>query len=1170
LKYRFIIFALLGVLYPCLSWGQTTIKLEKKIQNVTSDSTFFLSYWVLEKSLEVRVADTLLPKKYWDFNHQKGTWHLAKNTGLSLPLKEVTLSYRVLPFLLKRSFYNRKMVTWKPNINDITHSDSSKSESQISRVYTSNDLFGNAQINKSGSLTRGITIGTNQDLSLESGLRLDLNGQVTNDISVLATLTDQNTPIQPDGSTQNLKQFDKVFIQFKSRKSALQLGDIDVHMDSSAFARINRRLQGVDFQTRSPYGNYNVAASVERGKFRIMKFNGQDGVQGPYRLTGVNNEPFIIVLAGTERVYIDGVLLKRGEENDYVIDYSLGEITFTNKQIITSESRITVEFQYLDQKFNRTLLAAEGQDNKLLGGKLSIGTSVMREADSDNLNAQLSLTDNEINILSKAGNDPSKAVVSGVDSLTYHNQSQYVLYTRKDTVINGQPHKIYVNQPDNSRNIYRVHFSIAGDGNGSYQRVGRKLNGIVYQWVGKGAGQYDTLRTLTPPIDHKMFSVRSNYHPTQHVSFYGEWAGSSLDKNRFSNIGDNSNFDNAYLVGGKVTSTKTDIGTFSLNIDQRYTGRNFAFFDRTRPVEFERNWNITNNQQSAEKITQLESGWQATHNTHLNLSYGKINRDEFHGDRQNVSFSSHEAGLPQIDYKIERIASTDQFSKQKGDWLRQFGSAQYSFPFLTGTIKPEFGLEQETRRQRDLATVNDSLLNNSLQYIDFKPGISYQIRKFSVSAQYSYRKDDRIANNRFQRQASALTQRYGFTYQPSSAFNTINNIAFRRKKYTRYFQLNDQSQNSKGVFVRSITNYRPLHRFIDGQVYYDVSTQRKALLQETYIKVGPDIGQYVWKDLNHDGIQQIDEFFPEQNQNEGTYIKQFVPSDNLIPVIDLKTRIRNTIKPINLFQNVKDDKNEIFSQIINNLELNSLFDISEISTTPHLQDVYLLHLNTFRNDSTTIQGRIYWRQQIHLFPNTRRYDVRFSVSHNLSQNKEAIGISRANGLDYKVYVRYRLKRNYIIENTILTGRDKNISLNLPSRNYAIVKREWHPKVDIRLNRKINTSVELGIIKKEDRYPAKPVLLTAFNITSESRFYFGTKMQVYLLLKRRSNHLKGISSGLGTFEMTDGAGSGNSWLWNLQAEYKISDLIRASLTYDGHTTQKKLPVQSLRFVLRAVF
>jgi len=163
-----------------------------------------------------------------------------------------------------------------------------------------------------------------------------------------------------------------------------------------------------------------------------------------------------------------------------------------------------------------------------------------------------------------------------------------------------------------------------------------------------------------------------------------------------------------------------------------------------------------------------------------------------------------------------------------------------------------------------------------------------------------------------------------------------------------------------------------------------------------------------------------------------------------------------------------------------------------------------------------------------------------------------------------------LKRNYIIENTILTGRDKNISLNLPSRNYAIVKREWHPKVDIRLNRKINTSVELGIIKKEDRYPAKPVLLTAFNITSESRFYFGTKMQVYLLLNRRSNHLKGISSGLGTFEMTDGAGSGNSWLWNLQAEYKISDLIRASLTYDGHTTQKKLPVQSLRFVLRAVF
>ena len=1176
MKYHLsLIIILLSFVYPRLSWGQTTLGIQKKFQNVTADTTYFLSYWTVEKSLKVTVADSLLPDRYWHFNRQSGQWGLKKDTGLSLPVREVTIRYRILPFSLKRQYYKREIEPYRPTKADSLANDSTQAGQKIIRsAYTSQDLFGNAQIQKSGSLTRGITIGSNQDLSLESGLRLDLNGQITNDISVLATLTDQNTPIQPDGSTQNLKQFDKVFIQFKSDKSALQLGDIDVQMDSSAFVRINRRLQGVNFETNSSYGTYKAAASVERGKFRIMKFIGKDGVQGPYRLTGANNEPFIIVLAGTEKVYLDGVLLKRGEENDYTIDYSLGEITFTNHIIITSESRITVEYQYLDQNFNRTLIAAEAQDNTLLGGKLSIGTSFMREADSDNLNAQLSLSDKEINILRKAGDDSSKAVVSGVDSVKYSNQSQYILYTRKDTVINGSIHKIYENQPDNTDNVYRVHFSLVGSGNGSYQRVGRKLNGIVYKWVGRGSGEYDTLRTLTPPIDHKVVSVRSNYHPTNHVSIYGEWSGSSLDKNRFSSIGDNNNFDNAYEVGSRLKSTKTDVGVFSLNVKQRYTGRRFAFFDRTRPVEYDRKWNITDNRPSNERVTEIASEWSLSEATNLNLNYGHINRNQFSGDRQDFSLESHEQRLPQVDYYIERIASSDGYTDQKGKWIRQHGNASYDIKFLSGTLKPAFGLEQETRRQRPGSVgslISDTLLANSLQYIDLKPGLTYQAgQKFSINADYSYRKDNRIVNDRFQRQASALTQRYGFSFNPTEAFNTRNEVAFRHKDYTKYFEVNNNLQDSKGVFVRSVTNYSPLHRFIDGQIYYDVSTERKALLQETYIKVGPDIGQYVWKDLNNDGIQQIDEFFPEQNPNEGTYIKQYVPSDNLYPVIDLKTRFRNTIKPANLFKRSRENKNELFSQIINNLELNSLIDISETSTTNRLQNVYLLRLNTFRNDSTTIQSRIYWRQQLHLFPDLARYDLKFTVSRNLSQNKEAIGISKENNWDYKIYFRYRLQDNYTFENEVLLTNHNSFSKNLPSRDFSIISREWKPKLNIRINRSVNTSVELGIISRKDNYPVIPAHLTAFNITSESRFYFGNKMQLYLLLKRRNNHLKGISSGLGTFELTDGAGVGNSWLWNLQAEYKVSELIRASLSYDGRTVKARSPVQSLRFVVRAVF
>jgi hypothetical protein len=138
---------------------------------------------------------------------------------------------------------------------------------------------------------------------------MELSGEVVEGVDLRAVLTDENTPILPEGTTQRLSEIDRVFIEVTSRRGSAQLGDFDFTLAASEFAQFNRKLQGAKVRGSIPGGNglvsgaeVVVAGATSRGTYRSQTLSAIDGVQGPYRLEGEAGERFILVVPGTEEV----------------------------------------------------------------------------------------------------------------------------------------------------------------------------------------------------------------------------------------------------------------------------------------------------------------------------------------------------------------------------------------------------------------------------------------------------------------------------------------------------------------------------------------------------------------------------------------------------------------------------------------------------------------------------------------------------------------------------------------------------------------------------------------------------------------------------------------------------------------------------------------------------
>jgi len=1103
------------------------------------------------------------------------------------PRRTLVVTYRTWGFAFRDSY--RRRVLAQPDAQAADSAEAGAVVEERAGATEAPDPFGGMQLQRSGSISRGLLVGNNRDATIESGLQMQVSGEVADGVRVQAVLTDENTPILPEGTTQRLDEFDRVFIQIDTRQGAAQLGDVDLRLEESAFARFNRKLQGITVygdlpQTTSAVlagGRVAVAGATARGNFQTQDLDVVDGVQGPYRLVGKNNERFIIVIPGSESVYVDGVQMTRGETNDYVIDYATGELTFSANRLIREDNRVTVEFQYRTTEFTRTLLGSQ-VDVSLWrrsdgSGRARLGVTFLREADSREFNEEFGLTAEDEALIALIGD--STAQRSGAVRVDFDPEAPYVQYLRQDTTLaDGTVDTFFValsRAPAGTLPVYRVQFSQVGQGQGRYVREGRTVNGILYVYRGPGRGEYEPVRLLPKPRQQRLLDLRGGFEPVRGLEVFGEWAQSLNDENRFSSVDAGDDLGRAYVGGVRLkplalTFGETPLGTLTAEGRRRFTGDHFASFDRTRPVEFARRWNLDARtvgqggsivQNGDEQIDEAELTWAVTPRSSVKAEVGRIRlRDTFEGTRQALSLQTGEAGIPRLSYRLERIRSDDAVQREDGSWLRHFGRIEQ--PLWQGRLTPHFEFEQERRRQR--VTGTDSLAAPSIAFVEYRPGLSWQTDKVEVGGFVEVRTEDLWAGGALQDASTAWTVESQFKLRPGPALNTEGGIGYRIRRFTAFFRVEQNQQNRESVVLRWNGRYQPFQRAVHVNWLYEALTERTPTQQEIYVRTGPELGEFVWEDGNGDGILQIDEFIPERTQDEGVYVRTFIPSDSLQSVIGVQARLTVQLEPARLWRRAPGG----WKRVLANVSTRTTIQIQEKSRDPDLAQIYLLNLGRFRDPVNTLNGTLRLGQDLTLFQQQTRYRVNLSFNQVRSLNELAAGVETRFVSQWRAEGTYKPSTPWGLRLSSAVERNRTDSEAFASRKFDIESVRIEPEVSFNPSTAVQLTAGVAFSEKRDAVGDRTaqvwrVPLSA-GYTLVRRFNLTGRFEVADVA------LEGEASGLANFELTEGRGPGTSYLWTLNGWYQLNRLLRATLSYNGRSPSDAPTLHTVRLQLSAVF
>ncbi len=1027
--------------------------------------------------------------------------------------------------------------------------------------------FGN--VNYSGSLGRGISFGNNQDAVINGVLNLQLNGMIGDSMMLSAALTDNNIPIQAEGNTQQLNEFDQVWIQLKKKGWQLNLGDIDIRRNDAYFLSFYKRLQGISFQNESKVFKQGknttlVSGAIAKGKFNRFVFQGLEGNQGPYRLQGPNGELFFIVLAGTERIFIDGELMQRGEDQDYVINYNTAEVTFTPRRMITKDRRIQIEFEYADRNFLNSQFIV-GNELKI-NNKLTFRINAFSNSDSKNTSVNQDLNTKQKQFLFDVGDGIDNALFNSIVRDTF--DVNRIVYRLIDTTVNSITYDsvlVFTTVPQTD--VYSAAFLDVGDGNGDYVQEAAGANGRTFKWLapvnGIKSGRFAPVVRLIAPRTQQMYTFGTDYQLSKQLMLKSEIAMSRFDANTLSRK-DKSN--DIGLAGRAELQYSNQLKKntkkplqYKLTGSYEYVQERFRPLERLRPVEFTREWGLPIFlQQEKEQI--ISGKFELNRNDNHQFSYVVQNYQRgtaFKGIRQIVQHSFEQKGWAwRGNFNYSSIDS----GNNKGFFLRPTIDVKKRFNKLDQIeIGGQYYLEHNESRNR----ISDSLSAFTFSWDTWTAFIRSKEAPNKWGFNFFTRRDQLPTGKNL----TQVDRSYNY-----NAFVELMNNEHHQFRFTA-------TVRELKVYNNTLTGLKPertvLGRaeylvsewkgFLVGNILYEAGSGQEQRRDFSFLEVPAGQGEFTWNDYNSDGVQQINEFEIAQFQDQARYIRVFTPTLDFIKANYNQFNYSLNLTPGSL---IEANTSKGFKKFLTRLSAQSSMQVSkkeisqkELSLNPFSKPVVDTNLIQL---SSVISNTFFFNRTSILWG--------FDVTHISNQNRSILtyGLETRSLRDLTFRIRYNPGKRF---GTSITNKFVSNKLETPkfgNRNFNIDQTVTEPSVSFQEGTKYRFLLNYTYEQKKNKEGAKEKALI-HSIITEARYNVLSRSTITAKFQYSKIDFTGsTANSTVAFYMLDALLPGSNFLWDINFTRRLSNNMEINFQYEGRKPGETKTIHTGRAGVRALF